>query len=226
MMDLLYEWPSSAKFGRVIPKTKFYENASMTAKVKEKFISEVQRIVWAYKISDSTVNVRAGKDVSEIQIFRIDIKGEDVRNDVLATIDQAIDFPIIYEIERSSTDGPQVRLVAGYKQVNANKNKVGQYLSTNWMPSTNPRLPLPVALDLDGLYEGLMQPLLPIPARQGESMSESSDRLVQVEKLEREMKALEIKLRNEKQFNRKIEIRRELRERTDMYESIVIVKRS
>ena len=42
-------------------------------------------------------------------------------------------------------------------------------------------------------------------------MSEVADRLKTVGKLEREIKSLERKLRTEKQFNRKVELRRTLK---------------
>ena len=59
MTDILYRWPEAAKFGRRVPKEKFYEHGTVTTAVREKFITEVQRITWAYKLAESTINLPA-----------------------------------------------------------------------------------------------------------------------------------------------------------------------
>ena len=33
--SVLYRWPTAARFGRVVPKTKFYEHASLGPAVKD-----------------------------------------------------------------------------------------------------------------------------------------------------------------------------------------------
>lgn len=53
--------------------------------------------------------------------------------------------------------------------------------------------------------------MTPLAPRPGEEMSEVAGRLAAVRKLEREMAALERKLRTEPQFNRKVELRRTLK---------------
>src|SRR5262245_23112613 len=95
---ILYQWPAAAKFGRIVPKTKFYERAGVSVKVRGKFVSDVQRITWAYKLADTTIHLRGDAAVPEIQVFVIDVKGADVADDMLAAIDKAVQFPIIFEI--------------------------------------------------------------------------------------------------------------------------------
>ena len=74
----LYRWPEAARFGRVVPKSKFYEQGTVPAAVREKFVSEVQRITWAYKLAENTINLPGTSAVPEIQVFQIDAKGRDV----------------------------------------------------------------------------------------------------------------------------------------------------
>ena len=57
MTALLYRWPQAAKFGRAVPKTKFYEHATIGLAIKDKFVSDVRRITWAYKLAESTINL-------------------------------------------------------------------------------------------------------------------------------------------------------------------------
>lgn len=210
----LYQWPSTAWFGRVVPKTKFYEHGKVTAAVRERFVAEVQRITWAYKLADTTINLQGDPTVPEIQVFVLDVKVDDVGDAVLATIDKAVQFPIIFEIIRDGGEEPKTRMVAAHKQVGGTLPRLSSYFSTRWLPADTPRAPLPHALDLPGLYAALLAPLMPVETIPGEPVAETAARVDHVRKIEREIAALERKLRNEPQLNRKIEIRRQLRNRS------------
>lgn len=72
---------------------------------------------------------------------------------------------------------------------------------------------MPTAISLPTLYSALIAPLTPISVSAGEDVSVTAERLAAVRKLEREISTLERKLRNEPQLNRKIELRRELKDR-------------
>ena len=68
---------------------------------------------------------------------------------------------------------------------------------------------------MDGLYEPAAgPPASRTPCRPGEELSDAIDRMGRVRRLEREIAALEKQLRTEPQLNRKIELRRQIKERT------------
>lgn len=209
---VLYRWPPAAKFGRVVPKTKFYEHGKVRSALQKNFVDDIQRITWAYKLADDTIRLRGTAAVPEIQVFTVETKGADVSDDVLTVIDKTVHFPIIFEV----TSGDRVRTVAAQKTLDGKAPTVGAYYSTGWLPADAERQPLPTALDLPGLYETILSALLPMDMRAGETVSEATDRLDRARKLHREIAALERKLRNEPQLNRKIELRRQLKERMAM----------
>jgi hypothetical protein len=208
----LYRWPVAAKFGRVVPKARFVERTA-AGTLRGKFAADVQRITWAYKLADATIHLRGDAAVPEIEVFVIEAKEADVSDDVLTAIDKAVQFPIVFEISRGIGEQARTRMVAAHKQLGGTRPRLSVYFSTDWQPDDAPRAPLPPSLDLPALYAGLLRPLLPLPARPGEHLAHAIDRVDQARKLEREMAALEKRLRNEPQLNRKIELRRELRER-------------
>ena len=136
------------------------------------------------------------------------------------TIDRAIPSLIFFEL----TFQGQVRFAAAYKRppVSAAGESIAgppvveAYFETPWQSSTAPRLPLPVAVDLGGLYEQMLrQHMLASPlglhSRAGESLAQAVARGVQIRALRRECQRSETMLRKEIQFNRKVEINRELR---------------
>ncbi|MCF3936975.1 DUF4391 domain-containing protein [Gordonia tangerina] len=222
-VDMLYRWPTAARFDRRVPKEKFYRHGTVTAAVRDKFVADVQRITWAYKLAESTVNLAGNTTVPEIQIFEIDAKSNDVTESVLTAIDRAIPFPIIFEINRGSGETQVTRMVAAHKQLTSGAPKIGNYYSTGWQPARTERRPLPASITLPALYTALLDPLTPVDARPGEDVSEVAARLHTVRKLEREIAALERKLGAERQFNRKVQLRRALK--TKQAELTVLVER-
>jgi hypothetical protein len=211
MTALLYRWPKAAEFGRVVPKTKFYEHASLGSTIKDCFISDVRRITWAYKLAESTINLPGSIEVPEIQVFAIGAKDDDVVEGVLAAIDKAVRTPIIFEISRGEGTNGAIRMVAAHKQLGTGAPKLGPYFSTDWQPASSDRVTLPTAIDLTSMYTALLQPLTLVASRAGENVSEVVGRLTTIRSLEREIAALERKFRNEPQLNRKVELRRSLK---------------
>jgi hypothetical protein len=213
MTALLYRWPKAAEFGRVVPKTKFYEHTSLGSTVKDRFVSDVRRITWAYKLAESTINLPGSSEVPEIQVFEIEAKEEGVAEGVLAAIDKAVRTPIIFEISRSEGADEAIHMVAAHKQLGTGAPKVGPYFSSDWQPEHGARAPLPTAIDLTSMYTALLEPLTPVASRPGENVSDIVSRLTTVRLLEREIAALDRKFRNEPQLNRKVELRRTLKTR-------------
>lgn len=216
--DLLYQWPSAARVNIRISKEKLYEHGQAPTAVREKFVSEVQRITWGYKLAEATINLPGSGAVPEIQVFEIDAKADDVSELILMTIDNAIPFPIIFEVYREYATGRQVRMVAAHKQLGAGAPKLSSYYSTSWLNNKAVRRPLPTAISLHSLYSGLIAPLIPVKTRPGEDAAEIGARLRAVQKLEREVAALERKMCNEPQFNRKVELHRALKAKQEELE--------
>ena len=213
--QVLFRWPTNAAFGRAVPKSKIYEHGKVRTALRERFIDEVQRITWAYKLADVTIHLGGTPAVPEIQVFVVEAKGEDVSDDVLATIDRSVNFPIIFEVANSES----VRTAATQKSL-IGRPMIGAYFTTDWQPADATRRPLPTAIDLPGLYEELLAALAQVERRAGETMSEATVRLDRARKLQRDIAALEKKLRAEPQLNRKIEIRRQIIARNPSLEDL------
>jgi hypothetical protein len=214
-MTGLFAYPKAAAFGRVVPKQRFYEHTDINPKVREFFVREVQRITWAFKLAPETIGLSGSPAIPEIQVFAVDLKDLDLQDEVLGAIDRAVQFPIIFEIRRERAGNAEVRAVAAHKVLGAHTPKVSVYFVGDWQEQDAVRAPLPPAVNLAGLYAQLLSPLLPASVRPGEELSVTIDRMEAVRRVEREVGALEKRLRVEPQFNRKVELRRQIRDRTD-----------
>ena len=223
---MLYRWPPSAAVGRVIPKERLYTEAGAGSLLKRRFVEQVQQVRWAYKLGLESVRLRGDEGVPEIQVFEIELKGAEVSESILTAIDKSVPSPIIFELHRSAAAQAEVQLAAARKELGVRGQKLSSYIKGEWVSSDCERSPLPPALDLEGLYSQLLVALLPLPARPGEELSGAIDRMDGVRKLEREIGALEKCVRLERQFNRKVELRREVRARQAELDAITNEKRT
>jgi len=208
---VLFDYPKNTAFGRVLPKNKIYEHGSPSSAVKQLFVSQVEQIVWQYKLAPETINMSGSPSVPEIQIFSIALKDGALKTEVLQCIDLAIPFPIIFELR---FDG-KVKPVATFKrpsETDACKWVISEYFDCDWAATDTPRKPLPMVFDLEALYGHLLLPLMPYPARSGEDLQKRVERMERIRLKQRELERCEARLRKEKQFNRKVAINADLRE--------------
>lgn len=206
----MFAYPKQAEFNHVVPKTKIYAHARPSKRIKDLFVAQVGEIRWKYKLSPETINLPARHGIHEIQIFELTLKTADLDADVLLAIDRAIPFPLFFQLIHDW----QFRCAASYKRpsdADAAKWVIEASFQTEPQPEAAERPPLPVALDLAGLYEQMIRRHLPLPPRPGEGIREHVTRFNAIQATEKEQRLLRTRLRSEKQFNRKVELNAALR---------------
>lgn len=209
-----FSFPKQAEFNRVLPKSKIYEHGKPSRAVREGFVAQINQIVWQYKLAPETINLPARPNVPEIEVFSIELKTAEISEDVLRCIDRAIPLPIFHILSFED----RTKTVAAYKRPNdadANRWVVDTYFESPWLPTHGKRAlqpaPLPVSLDMAGLYEQMLRRLMPQPERTGETLRDHVERVTQLRGKQNEYAKLEARLRQEKQFNRKVEKNSQLR---------------
>lgn len=208
---MLYLFPPATKFGRVVPKTKFYEHAEIDGKLKRKFVEQIEKIVWSYKLAEETLHIAHTQKVPEIEVFDIYLKGESLDEAVLKTIDRAIPKPILFYLHKPNG---AMQLKTAYKRPNESSGKtwvVESYFESEWFSDTEPRQ-LPSAIDLEKLYTQIIKELLPseVKATQNESLQEQVEKLKKLQALQKEYERLKKQRDKEKQFNKKVELNEKL----------------
>jgi len=177
----------------------------------------VENIRWAYKLASSTIHLQDQEDLKEIQIFRVKSRVEDLDLSILSFIDKLILTPIVFEVVYQD----KVKVIATYKRLNqADKTKavIGQYYASDWL-ELNDRIELPLYLKLADLYEHLIEQLLPLSTNEAQhrdreaiSLELKLQKAQQLESLLKQLDHLKAKLRNEKQFNRRVELNKKLQD--------------
>ena len=196
---MFFDYPKQAKFGRKIPKSTIYENASVNAELKEKFVNQIDKIIWQYKLAPNTLNLQATENVPEIQIFDVYLKTKVIDHALFEVIDKAINFPIIFQIYQESS----VKIKAAYKRPsNADQNKwvTETYFESEWLDQATQKQLLPTALDLGKLYEQLLKSLMPAEVKNHETSStleQQVSRVNEINALQKDIDKLKSKYKKE-----------------------------
>ena len=210
---MLFDYPTKARFGRKIPKSKLYENASANTKLKDKFVNQIEKIVWQYKLAPNTLNLDATNKVPEIQVFDIFLKTKEVDQVLLEVIDKAIPLPIIFQIHK----GNKVKIKAAYKRPSESANNkwvIESYFESEWLDKYSTKQPMPQALDLGKLYEQILKSLMPVEvtnSKTTQTIDEQVGIINQINSLQKELDKLNSKYKKEKQCNRQFEINKEIK---------------
>ena len=197
--------PKSTEFNKRIPKQKFYENIAVTPAMKKAFVEQIRIIYWRNKIAATTLNLAAGGQVMEIEVFEVRLSAPELDESVLRQIDREIPYHILFLLEYEG----KYRAVIGYKEAAAGKTafRVDRYYSTDWLDEDD----LPVHLDgltLDAVYGNFVRQIAGdvLVEENGTTLKESIEQQKQREQLEKQIAALEAKIRKEKQPKKKFEL--------------------
>lgn len=203
--------PKSTEFNRRIPKQKFYENITVTPTLKRVFVDQIKVIYWRNKIAPSTMNLAAGTEVTELEVFEIKLSSASLDEGVLKQIDKEIPYHILFLLEHEE----KYQAWIGYKEAAVSGNsafKVNKYYHTNWMRAEE--LPLKVeGLSIDAVYESFVRQIAGeiLMAGKNETLKESVELDEKRQQLQKQITALQVRVRKEKQLNKQMQMNKELK---------------
>ena len=202
-------FPASTLVGKSVPKTAFYRNLEVNAKVKQRFVDDVASITWTAKIAPSTLNVTDGKDVHEIVVFHIVLKAEDTPDDVFLTIDRQMPRHVVFLLQYEE----RYRLLLNYKEwldpIKGVFNIVKTF-RTGWQTADALTLSLEGST-MDKLYEHLAGQISGF----GTNTAADTKQIIALQDTirvkQRQVESLQKKVRAEKRFARQMELNTEAR---------------
>lgn len=212
--------PKSTEFNHRIPKQKFYENLTVTPALKRAFVEQIRVIWWRNKIAASTMNLAPGAAVTEIEVFELCLSAPQLDEAVLRQIDREIPYHILFLLEHEG----KYQAWTAYKEAagsGTNAFKVGSYYHTGWMEEA--ALPLKLeGLTTDQVYENFVRQIAGgALSRAGETLKESVERDQRRQELQKQIAALQVKVRRERQLNKQVELNAELKRLKQELESIL-----
>ena len=205
--------PSSTYVGKVVPKEKFYSKCAVSTAVKNLFVKFVEQIVWHGKLTAQTMATERGLLVNEIDVFEVKMKLAECPRKLFEFIDQNLHHHNVFVL----TFDNQEKLFVNFKE----KEKDTTFLEvfeTPWKTAEESIFDL-FGGNMDEIYESIVRSAATdyvIARSEATKQSKTSlkDYIIQSKqnaKIQAQIEKLEKKLANEKQFNRQVEIRAEIR---------------
>ena len=206
-MDV-FNLPHSTKFGKVVPKNSF--DGYMNTKQKKEMANLIARIVWANKLSKTTVNLETA-GIDEIEVFTIELKVKTNIKGILDLMDKASPYHIIFVI----TYNGSYYLSTSAKHPhpgNADNSVIDWNFKSEWFEGGESPYKINLAKSLETTYLDFCKQL------SGESSSKTDisglvEKRKEIAQLEKEIARLEVRVRTAKQFNKKVELNRELNDK-------------
>ena len=204
--------PVTTEFNKRIPKQKFYDNMSVTPELKQAFSKQIAVIYWKNKVAASTTNLAPGKRVTELEVFELRLNQPVLDTGILPLMDREIPYHILFLL----TYQGKVQAWIGYKEpsaANQNVFKVSKYYHTDWLEPEKLSLRMD-GMDLDAVYDNFIRQIAPEEIGEWSTVNgvrDAIERYDRVQKLQKQIAALEAKVRNERQFNRQVELNAELK---------------
>lgn len=189
--------PRSTEVNRRVAKEKLYANATLTTQLRDMIKEQIESVVWRNKLADTTVGVATGATVKEIQVFEVILRQRGLDKRVLHAIAKAIPYKILFVLTYG--DEAQSWMEAS-----------GTFYNTEWFSLDGFSLKFE-GLNLDIVYENLVRQIADGRLDVDGDIGDAVNRDKHLQKLERDIAALEKKVLREKQFNRQVELNSELK---------------
>ena len=202
-------FPKSTLVGKPVPKTAFYKNLEVNAKMKQRFVDSVESITWTAKLAPSTLSVADGKTVHEITVFRKVLKKEEVPSDVLTLIDKQMPRHTLFLLQHDDA----FCLLVNYKEWHDAANTrfdIVKTFQTGWTSADKLSLSLD-GQDMDAVYSAIVKQVAGADiTSEAKDIHTAVAQTKEQEALRQKIAALEAKIAKERQPKKKFELHQQL----------------
>ena len=191
----MIELPKECIVDKFIPKKIFYEKVNLSSNLKQEFVDKLDKIYWKYKISEDTLNISKTENVEEIEIFKLTLKEKVNCQNIIKVITRNIPYIILFEIYYND----EVQYAIKHND---------DFYFTNWNEKIDFNFN---GIDLNVVYENIIRSVTNI-SEQSNNIDEELEKDKKFKEIQKEIERLEIKMKAEKQFNKKVELNKNILE--------------
>lgn len=185
--------PKECIVDKFIPKKIFYEKINLSSNLKQEFVDKLDKIYWKYKISEDTLNISKTENVEEIEIFELTLKEKVNCQNIIKVITRNIPYIILFEIYYNN----EVQYAIKHND---------DFYFTNWNEKIDFNFN---GIDLNAVYENIIRSVTNI-SEQSNNIDEELEKGKKLKKIQKEIERLENKMKAEKQFNKKVELNKQI----------------
>lgn len=189
---MMINLPKSCLVNKFIPKKVFYEKSNINQITKEEFINIVDKIIWLYKLSPETTGINKTEDIEEIETFQIELKEKVIPKNVIKAVTNSIQYKILFVLK--------------YNEEFCYLIKLEDVYYTNWNEEINFEF---TSINLSNLYESIAKSILHEESNT-KNFNEIIENINEKKELQDKIDKLTKRIKQENQFNRKVELNQEL----------------
>ena len=199
--DKMIEFPTATAVHRRLPKEAFYKHLPLTKILKEKFVSDVDRIVVENSFTKENLNLASNAEIKEIMLLSISLKSQEFDGKVIEAIARQNPHKLVFLLSFENQ-----------QQLAVYHNKLYRTL---WMKHDEIALKLQ-GYSLDEIWDSFIEQIALYEERAEQTDALSiEDRLAiqdQILKLEKQIDKTENAMWKEQQPKKKFELHTRLRE--------------
>lgn len=189
----MFDLPKTSEIRKPLHKKLIYEKyaAELTGNKKDRFDTDISRMIITNEISEVSVNIKATEEVSSIFVLQVELKTKEYDDKNIVMI--------------SKLFGQKLLIILHYE----NKYQLAIYetrlLKSDWKNEEEILLKL-TGLDLGSVWENFVTQVSGINVQDGNTLVEQINVEAEKEKLRKKIADLEIKARKEVQSKKKFEM--------------------
>lgn len=194
--------PEITELHKPLPKTQIYKKFQFSNAQQTKFDADISRIDIVNEVSLRTIpSIQQGKKINSIYVLSVTLKTKDYDSKNIEKISKIIPQNLVFALQYEE----EIQLAVFCEKI----------FTTSWIHETKAKLELK-GLNFDKVWENIIKQIEGGEWDSNLSLSENIELKEKKEKLKKEIDVLKKKMKNEKQFNRQIEIKAEIRRLEEM----------
>jgi hypothetical protein len=230
--------PAACELNKPVFKKMFLENGDLDATEKKALSNDIERIRWLYTLKPNTINIPKFEDgnveYQEVAVLQVDLTSPARAKRIASFINKAIPYPLFLIFSHNGTFAVSV----ANKRINqTDKTKwvIDEEWLTDWISEASPSniqskfiddcaLKNLSSLNFYAFYQDVVSRVIALNAASRSGVYEASTRdktelrraqLREIAELDRQAAELRTALRQESQFNRKLELNMAIKECRD-----------
>ena len=189
----MFDLPKTSEIRKPLHKKLIYEKyaAELTGNKKDRFDTDISRMIITNEISEVSVNIKATEEVSSIFVLQVELKRKEYDDKNIIMI--------------SKLFGQKILIVLHYKDAYQLAIYETRLLKSDWKNEEEISLKLK-GLDLGSVWDNFVTQISGINVQDGNTLVEQINLESEKEKLRKQIAELEIKARKEVQSKKKFEM--------------------
>lgn len=217
-MDNLLSFPIQCKVDKTVPKNAFYRFMEVNPSIKQYFVNDVERINWLYKLAPSTLPVEDGLTVHEITVFVVSLKSQKYPKELFLFIDENMPRHIVFLLSYED----RYQFLINYKLCSDSGKAMFRIIESyvsSWVLQEELQLSIN-GLSMDQIYTYFVGQVSGLGYHSTGDLQKIIELKKQIEQNNKQLEALQKKIRKEVQLNRKMQLNRQVKQLRQEIESL------